>query len=357
VIITYDNIIFSLQNSGGISLYWHELMKRISITHKELTLYESKNENLFREVKQKVFKESILSVKYLRYLPFLMRIPSKSIFHSSYYRISLQKDIANITTVHDFVYEKYRKGIARSIHSWQKELAIKKSDGIICVSKSTKNDLLKYYSHIDESKIIVIYNGVGEEYEKTNGTIVYYENKYKILKNKKYLLFVGNRNHYKNFDIAIQIARKLTNYDLVVVGGNIFNDSEINNLRKLHDRVHHFRGVKSVELNFLYNNAFCLLYPSCYEGFGLPIAEAMKSGCPVVSTNNSSIPEVAGRAGLLVSDINAESFILEIRKLENIKFRDQQIQKGLEQSKKFSWDKCFEETYEFYNKTYNRKWK
>ena len=117
----------------------------------------------------------------------------------------------------------------------------------------------------------------------------------------------------------------------------------------------HYQGISAEDLNILYNNAFCLLYPSSYEGFGIPVLEAMRAGCPVVSTNLSSIPEVAGDAGLLVNNIKVEEFVKEIEKLEDNEFRDKIIAKGLEQSKKFSWDRCFEETFEFYKEVVGKK--
>ncbi len=85
-----------------------------------------------------------MPIKLVRYLSFQKRLPQDTIFHSSYYRISNQKDVANIVTVYDFTYENYRSGLARYVHSWQKKRAINKTDGIICISNSTKQDLLKF---------------------------------------------------------------------------------------------------------------------------------------------------------------------------------------------------------------------
>lgn len=353
--IIYDNIIFSLQKAGGISIYWAELIKRLVQKEKETIFFESENQNIFRkELDILIQKESNLNLRLLRYLPFVKKLPKKSIFHSSYYRVSLQKDIVNITTVHDFTYEHFRSGLAKYIHMWQKGFAIKKSDGIICVSQNTKKDLMKFYSTIDESKIRVIYNGVGDEFVKLENPKEYLTDEFEILKNKKYILYIGDRSSYKNFDVAVEVLKKLYDYSFVVVGGKEFSVSENENMKDIKNRIYHFRGIGGDKLNTLYNNAFCLLYPSSYEGFGIPISESMKAGCPVVSTNMSSIPEVAGNAGLLVNEINEDNFINEINRLENSEFRNNLINKGLNQSKKFSWDKCFDETYSFYEEIWNK---
>ena len=354
--ITYDNIIFSLQKAGGISIYWAELIKRLVQKEKEAIFFESENQNIFRkELDIETKKENNINLQLLRYLPFTKKLPKKSIFHSSYYRVSLQKNIVNITTVHDFTYEYFRSGLAKCIHVWQKGFAIKKSDGIICVSENTKKDLLKFYPMINESKIKVIYNGVGDEFVKLENPNEYLADRFEVLKNKKYILYIGDRSKYKNFKIAIEVLKKLNDYIFVVIGGQEFSNIELENMKDIKESVFHFRGISGDKLNVLYNNAFCLLYPSSYEGFGIPIAEAMKAGCPVVSTNASSIPEVAGDAGLLVNEIKVENFVNEIKKLENDDFKNALINKGIEQVKKFSWDKCFNETYSFYREVLDRK--
>ena len=357
--IIYDNIIYSLQKTGGISKYWTELIKRIS-KKKKITFYELENNNLFRKkLKIKALKEAIIAPKILRYLPFLKKLSPESIFHSSYLRTSFQKNVINITTIHDFTYEYFEKGIPRIIHSLQKNLSIRRADGIICVSDNTKKDLFKFFPNLDKKKVKRIYNGVENIFfQIKNLKQKIKDKKLKNLSQKKIILFVGDRRKkYKNFFLTVDIVSKLKKeFVLVCIGGEEINQIEKNFINnKIPGRFYHFSKVSSEKLNQIYNISFCLVYPSLYEGFGLPILEAMKAGCPVISIKNSSIKEIAKDAAILINKVNKENFIKSINLINDTKLRNSLVKKGFMRSKIFSWDKCAEETLKFYEEIYKIK--
>lgn len=353
--IFYDNIIFSLQRAGGISLYWSELINASIKKKIDICFFGSESKNIFQQrISLSAELESRILIKILRYMPLLKILPKDSIFHSSYYRVSLQKNVKNIVTVHDFTYEFFMVGMAKYIHIWQKKIAINRSSGIICVSESTKKDLLKFYPNLSKRKIRVIYNGVGEEFLVLNNPNSYLTCKYAGLINRKYLLYVGDRSNYKNFKLAVDVLFNLEGFSLVVIGGGKFNKYENGIIKERKSDVFHFYGLDGDGLNIIYNNAFCLLYPSSYEGFGIPIVEAMKAGCPVVSANVSSIPEVCENACLLVNNLNLESLIEKVKSLEDSEIRKHIIKKGIIRSQAFSWNKCFNDTLEFYKEVENK---
>ncbi len=151
------------------------------------------------------------------------------------------------------------------------------------------------------------------------------------------------------------MIEELKDFYFVIIGGGDFSKCENDMLNKIKNRIFHFSYISEKSLNILYNNASCLLYPSSYEGFGIPIAEAMKAGCPVISSNRSSIPEVAGAAALLVENLTKDAFKKQISKLENPIFRAKLINKGFLQCQKFDWQICANQTFNFYKKIYMRK--
>jgi mannosyltransferase len=167
----------------------------------------------------------------------------------------------------------------------------------------------------------------------------------------EYVLYVGERKSaYKNFRLSVQACARVKR-PLVFVGGGAvtmeeraFLDAQLGPNRHTH-----LLGLDNQTLNILYNHAFCFLYPSLYEGFGIPILEAQRAGCPVVSTNRSSIPEVAGEGAFLVDDVSVAGVS---GMLEHIAGADtetrRKVQMGAANAHRFSWDKCYLETKHVY---------
>lgn len=354
--ITYDNIIYSLQKSGGVSVYWSELSNRLAIEENiTIDFYEYPNKNTLRSKGIFTIRESLIPPIIARYLPFIKKLPKEGIFHSSYYRFTRQKNIINVTTVHDFTYEKLFSGLKKHIHKNQKYAALKKADGIICVSENTRKDMLEYYPELSKKNIKVIYNGVSNSFYPISSKETKFYDFYSTIRNKEYILYVGGRSHYKNFPICIDVINNQHNLNLIFIGGGPISTHEKHLLDQINGRFLHIESPNSDELNILYNNAFCLLYPSSYEGFGIPIIEAMKSGCPVVALNRSSIPEISGNSALLTEEANYKLFIDKIELLRDPLLRKNITNKGFENSQRFSWDLCFHETMKFYCELYKTK--
>lgn len=346
--ILYDNIIYALQKNGGISVYWSELSKRIiddvrfnptflSFEKVSLTNH-SANFSIPPEI---INKESYSPTLFNRIMPLSLgrfSPDNPGLFHSSYYRIPEKRaNLKSITTIHDFIHKIYYKGPRAWMLNYLKYRSMNESDAIICISENTKRDLLKFYPALDQKDIFVIYNGVSENY------FLLEEQKADV---KPYVLFVGGRSGYKNFEFSISVMELCPNYDLYIVGSDLSLKEKSELEKRLKGKYKHFAFIQDHELNRLYNGAHCLLYPSSYEGFGIPPVEAMKAGCPVIVLNASSLPEVCGKAGIKIDSLDKAVFSSQIKSLNH--FREEAIQLGLENSMRFSWDKCYRETIEVY---------
>lgn len=345
--VIFDNIIFNLQRSGGISVYWKELIKRINndkTIEANFIEYPGALENIFRkdvQISQNKIDlySNFPSISIKRYINLNKNYSNPTIFHSSYYRTMKGKNVINVVTVHDFTYEKKVKSITGKVHIFQKEKALQKADGIICISENTKKDMLELYPELKHKNIKVIYNGFNSQ--------DYYQIPNREIENS--VIFVGARKGYKNFSEVIEILSNLENISLKIVGAKLDRE-EISLLeQKLPNRYALYNLISNEDLNTLYNNSICLVYLSEYEGFGIPVLEAMSAGCPVIALKKSSIPEVAGDAGLLFDKIDYKSIgrtILDLR--DNYELREKQVKMGLKNSRRFSWDECYKEVIKFY---------
>jgi len=358
--ILLDNIIFSLQNSGGISVVWQQHLEKI-LQDKEFLCnfleYDNSESNFFRK-KLMINKEfiDVKNSKFIfleRYLDLKAKDEEKHIFHSSYYRVEKGKSTLNVTTVHDFTYEYFVKGFAQKVHSWQKKRALYNSDGIICVSENTKRDLLNFFPNISKKKIHVIYNGVDVEFKYLPADIAF-EKKHPF-SDYGYAMYVGDRRSlYKNFNMAVD-ACALSKLPMLIIGGGELTNKEEYNLTSKLGKSNYLNLLKvdAKDLNYFYNKAHCLLYPSSYEGFGIPIAEAQQAGCPVITTNSSSIPEVIANNYFAIVDSSSKKISEKMNELSvNFNLRNETLEMGFEKAKKFSWEKTYEQTKEFYKDLY-----
>lgn len=340
--ILLDNIIFELQKYGGITNVW----KSILIASEKCEVYK------FVYLSNSKPKHNYIAEKNL---PILIRrflnVNTKGVdlFHSSYFRIHSSSNVKTVLTVHDFTYEKYDNRLWSNLHLIQKQYAIRKASAIICVSENTKRDLLRYHgSIIQNKKVKVIRNGFSNNYFRLSNTHID-----KSLNIKKYILFVGSRSVHKNFDYVLRIIISkycmVNKIKLFVVGPN-FSKLEIKKLDEIgaSDRVKNLGFIEDRRLNQLYNSALALVYPSLYEGFGIPVLEAMAAGCPVILSNNSSLPEVGGEAGLYIDPKSVDDSLKHLESLKNKSFRNKVINNGLINSNKYSWAKTGKETLNFY---------
>jgi mannosyltransferase len=208
---------------------------------------------------------------------------------------------------------------------------------------------------INPESIFVIYNGISNDFKVLENLEV--PHKFLKILQKPYILYIGARHvPHKNFKLALKIISQQSCFNLVLVGGLPLSREELDIFTKLKikEKIIHLSNITTEELNIIYNKAFCLLYPSLYEGFGIPIIEAQKCGCPVIALNNSSISEVSGEGAILFQSIDVDEIIHEIYNLQNTSVRNNLINKGFVNAKRFSWEKTYYETFKLYKDLYEK---
>lgn len=339
--ITIDGIIYSLQRHGGITVYFNELLRRLKFRSAgdcSAVIYEGSAANAEFLPAGYETRPMRLAERYRR-CPLIAKV---DLFHSSYYRLP-DRRVPVVTTVHDFIYERFASGPRKWIHSWQKFAAIKSSHAVICVSESTRRDLLHFLPDIQPERLHVVHNGVSSAFHPLSPEMI------STGAMRPYVLFLGARSGYKNFMPLVQAMSNLRDLDLVCIGGGVLTPQESELLQcHLAGRFIHHLGVSDLQLNQFYNGAFCLAYPSAYEGFGIPVLEAMRAGCPVIAMNSSSIPEVAGSAAQLLPEASPGALHTAISTLNQTGKREHFRQLGLKQASLFSWDRTFAETCKVY---------
>jgi glycosyltransferase involved in cell wall biosynthesis len=281
------------------------------------------------------------------------------VFHSSDWTQPPSR-AAKVTTIHDFGFLKYPEVAhpkIKAVHQRRLAWVKKEADLVIAVSQSTKRDIMEILA-IPEKKIKVVYEAASEDFKpiKNKKKIEQVKKKFKI--NGNYLLSVATLEPRKNLKRIIEAFKMLKTKDLklVIVGKQGWDDSLPKlNFKRRNSKIIFTGYISGENKTALYSGATCLVYPSLYEGFGLPVLEAMKCGCPVLASNISSLPEVAGHAGILVDPVDVEEIAKGMGEIINNKEkREEMIKKGLKQIKKFSWEKAAKETLKIYQEVVGR---
>jgi glycosyltransferase involved in cell wall biosynthesis len=264
--------------------------------------------------------------------------------------LGLPSDIAKVLTIHDLLWPLYSKiadPFHRCMHWLFVERSVRQADQIIAVSQSTAADLRRIWK-LPASKIEVIHHGIGAIYRPQDPRVasVLVANRYGV--SKDYVLTVGTAGPHKNL-IALVEAMKILrkrgelSFQLVAVGAKSLKDTKLFKALQswgLTGEDIRFLGyVPDEDLPVLYSGSCLFVFPSLYEGFGLPLVEAMACGVPIVASNTSSIPEVVGDAALLVPPTQPEAFAETIfRVRSDTELRKAMIQKGLNRATCFRWD-------------------
>lgn len=338
--IYIDGVIFSLQRAGGISVYFNQLLRYLRSSNVPATLLVDNNNLQVNELAEVGLSQVIKSARLLeRYRK--CRLPGDAaIFHSSYYRLPERRNVPTVITVYDFIYEHFSKGQRRWVHSAQKNAAIRSAQEIICISNSTKADLLDFVGEIPGQTIHVIHCGVSEIFRQLSSKKV----------SAPYVLFVGQRSGYKNFKIVLDAMAFLPDIELHCVGGGPLHPRELIGAQdSVIKRTKHLGFVDDEKLNSIYNNAVCLAYPSSYEGFGIPVIEAMRAGCPVVSADCRAVIEIGREALIVVRELDPESMAAAILRTLSSE-RLNLINKGLLVAQNYSWHKAHSQTLEVYRR-------
>lgn len=363
--IVYDNQIFSQQRYGGISRYFVEIASRLSnCSGINVTILASVYVNSYLKGLRDMlsiyglylpkFPKSgrLYSLLNKILYPVISFFQTAEIVHETYYTANEKGSFKakRILTVYDMIHEKFPESFSNNNFLKIKKSAIERVDHIICISEHTKTDLTEIYG-ISPDKISVVYLGVDMVPSVKDELPV-------AVRVKPYLLYVGARKGYKNFSALLDAyanSKELRDkYNLIAFGGGDFTKDEQIQILSKQLKV----GVNVIQLggsdellSSLYKHASVFVYPSLYEGFGLPPLEAMSQKCPVVCSNTSSIPEVVGNAGEYFDPYNSDDLSRAITSVLSDKSRQNElVVNGTKRIGMFSWDACANNTLDVYRK-------
>ena len=297
-----------------------------------------------------LFQKKVMAPMWMNtVLPSLLKQHKIDVFFSPNHAMSFQKlpGTKNVAMIHD-LFQKIRKDFHPASYRYYLNFILpfifRNSDAIIAISEHTKQDIIKYYN-IPAEKIDVVYHSVPDKFRPR---ILTPEEKALVKKatgrEKDFSLFVGVIEPRKNISMLISVAKRLReagiDHPIVVAGKPGPHGAPLKDAMDQEPNIIHTDHINDTILPLLYNSATSLLFPTWYEGFGLPALEAMQSGLPVITSDSSSLPEVVDHAGILIPPHDAEGFTNAVRTLiESEAERKRLAQLGLERAKHFTLEK------------------
>jgi glycosyltransferase involved in cell wall biosynthesis len=361
--IVFDYQIFFLQKYGGISRYYCHLAEELAgLNQNPIVLapfFSNQHIDYCAPYRTIGYHFNTYPPKTTRILraaniftsALITQFIKPNIIHETYYSKTpiYTQSTPRVVTVYDMIHELFHYQFPKDDPTSElKKLAVSHAEHVICISHCTKRDLCQLFD-IPEEKVKVVHLACSLPPPISIGA--------PIPKDKPFLLYVGNRSSYKNFSTLLYSFAKSPllrkNFRIIAFGGGCFTEAEkyeINRLGISENDTCQVSGNDST-LAFLYREATAFIYPSLYEGFGLPLLEAMSFNCPVIASNTSSIPEVVGTAAEMFDPNSVEDMTQAIERVVTSRERTNSLKiLGAERLKHFSWRKCAEETLEVYNK-------
>jgi glycosyltransferase involved in cell wall biosynthesis len=362
--VVYDHEVFSSQKFGGVSRYFCEIATRIGQRNHWRTQVVAPlhfNRHLASSNLSTIgiyipnphprldpiyhWASNIVA-------PMAMAMSSPDLIHQTYFADRQRRsNVPVVITVYDMIHELYPQYFSDNDTTRQrKRESVFAADRIICISHNTAKDLTECLG-VPSAKITVTHLGFSAVFGRQRES----QNSLMQSSNRPYLLYVGQRGGYKNFGRFLEAyassAPLVRNMDVIAFGGNPLTKKELirnADFRLRPDAIRHVAGDDEA-LAAYYSGARAFVYPSEYEGFGIPPLEAMSCGCPVICGGGSSIPEVVGTAGEYFDASNVESIRTAIEHVALSDIRcSELISAGYAQCQRFSWDKCADETLNAY---------
>ncbi len=360
--IAFDHQAFCLQKSGGISRYFFKLAEGLANEQENIGIFSP----IYRNQYARQLRNNIMHGAYIRDYPARcadvavalngmvarrqLRAWRPDIVHETYFsnHRSGATNTPTVLTIFDMISELGLDGATRTpteLRASKKYAAVKRADHVICISEHTRQDLIRLYD-VPPEKATTIHLGCEVQRSISISTPEMH---------RPYLLYVGLRAGYKNFNRfihAVASSKQLKDsFDIVAFGGGTFSDVELAALHELNFGASQVRQIDGDDncLVSYYTHASALVYPSVYEGFGLPPLEAMAYQCPVVSSHASVMPEIISDAAEFFDPLNIEAMATAIERVVLSSVRTQElVERGLERIQQFTWNKCVKRHIDLY---------